>query len=265
MTHITLAKLTKMKQNNEKIVCLTAYDAAMAHLENQAGVDMILVGDSLGMVVQGHDTTLPVSLADMVYHCQMVQRQNSHAWCIVDMPFMGDADVTTALNSATKLMKDGLANMIKLEGGTRVLAIISALSDLGVPVCAHLGLLPQQVAKSGYKVMGRDKESAKILLAEAKQIEKAGASMLVLECVPSALAKKIAEKLSIPVIGIGSGVDTDGQVLVVSDVLGMTIGNVPKFSKQYLNQKTGSILNALKNYVEEVRACKFPGKEHLID
>ena len=262
---MTLAKLNKMKKSNEKIVCLTAYDAAMAHLENQAGVDMILVGDSLGMVVQGYDSTLPVSLDDMVYHCQMVQRQNSQAWCIVDMPFMGDADLTTALNSATRLMKDGLANMVKLEGGTRVLSTILALSDLGVPVCSHLGLLPQQVSKSGYKVIGRDKKSAKVLLAEAKQIEKAGASMLVLECVPSDLAKKITENLSIPVIGIGSGVDTDGQVLVVSDVLGMTIGSVPKFSKNYLNQKTGTILKALKHYVEEVRASKFPTKEHLID
>ena len=199
-----LAKLNKMKQQAEKIVCLTAYDAGMARLVNQAGVDMILVGDSLGMVVQGHGTTLPVSLDDMVYHTQMVQRANPNAWCIADIPFMADANIDIALESAAALMKDGHANMVKLEGGGRVLSTITALADLGVPVCSHLGLLPQQVVKSGYKVVGRDEDSANKLLSEAKQVELAGASMLVLECVPSALAKKITNELTIPVIGIGS-------------------------------------------------------------
>ena len=261
---MNLAKLNKMKQQNEKIVCLTAYDAGMSSLVNQAGVDIILVGDSLAMVVQGHKTTLPVTIEHMLYHTQMVQRTNTNAWCIADMPFMADADLATALKSAAVLMKDGLADMVKLEGGGRVFKTITALTDLGVPVCAHLGLLPQQVAKHGYKITGRDELSAKKLLNEAQQIEQAGANMLVLECVPSALAKQITATLTIPVIGIGSGVDTDGQVLVVTDVLGLT-EKAPKFAKNYLNPTAGSIQKALTNYVAEVRESKFPAKQHLID
>ena len=260
---MTLTKLNKMKQNNQKIVCLTAYDAAISTVANQAGVDIILVGDSLAMVVQGHDTTLPVTLDEMVYHTKMVQRKNSHAWCMVDMPFMADADLRTALQSVATLMKSG-ANIVKLEGGKRIVPFVSALAELGVPVCSHLGLLPQHVAKNGYKVVGRDDVSAQLLLDEAKAVEKAGAAMLLLECVPSKLAKKVTDSVDIPVIGIGSGVDTDGQVLVVNDVLGLT-ENAPKFSKNFLNAQTASIQGAVQQYADDVRSLKFPTTLHLID
>lgn len=262
---ISLAILNKMKQQKQKITCLTAYDAAISSLANTAGIDVILVGDSLAMVVQGHDTTLPVTLKEMLYHTQMVQRKNTNAWCIADIPFMADYNITTTLKAAKKLIKKGQANMVKLEGGERILSSITALAELGVPVCSHLGLLPQMVSKKGYKITGRDQPSAQFLLEEAKKIEQAGADMLILECVPSALAKQITNALSIPVIGIGSGVDTDGQILVVTDVIGLTIGKAPKFAKNYLNPTTGSIQNALTLYVDEVKAGKFPAKQHLID
>ena len=262
---LSLSKIKKMKLAKQKIVCITAYDATMSHWVGEAGVDVILVGDSLGMVVQGHDTTLPVSLDSMVYHASMVQRANTKALCIVDFPFMTDLDLPTALASAARLMKEGLANMVKLEGGVRAVPIIEALAKLGVPVCGHLGLLPQLVEKKGYKVVGRDDESAAYLLSEALAVEAAGADMLVLECVPSTLAKKITEKLTIPVIGIGSGADTDGQILVLTDVLGLTVGAVPKFSKNYLSANNTTVQAALKDYVDEVRAEKFPTSHHLID
>ncbi len=260
---MTLSKLNKMKQSAKKIVCLTAYDATISNIANQAGVDVILVGDSLGMVVQGHQTTIPVSLDEMIYHTQMVQRKNTSAWCMVDMPFMADADMASALQSAAKLMKSG-ANMVKLEGGVRIVNMVSELAKLGVPVCSHLGLLPQHVAINGYKVTGRDEASAQRLLEEAKAVEAAGAAMLLLECVPSSLAKQVTDSVSIPVIGIGSGVDTDGQVLVVNDVLGLT-ENAPRFSKNFLDSTTGSIQSAIQKYTDEVRNSVFPTSEHLID
>lgn len=260
---ISLAKLKKMHQDQEKIVCLTAYDASMAHWISEAGVEVILVGDSLGMVVQGHATTLPVSLDEMVYHTQMVQRGNTGAWCIADLPFMSDSTLQQTLQSAARLMKEGGANMVKLEGGVRVLESVKALSDLGVPVCGHLGLLPQSVEKHGYKVKGKDQESAQTLLREAKALQDAGAEMLVLECVPSDLARQVTESLSIPVIGIGSGKDTSGQVLVVTDMLGITVGNVPKFSKNYM-QHSNSVQAALEAYVNEVKNQAFPAEAHLV-
>lgn len=261
---MTLAKLNKMHRDQEKIACLTAYDASMAHWAVDAGVDVVLVGDSLGMVVQGHQTTLPVTLDEMVYHTQLVQRGNRSAWCIADLPFMSDCTLEQTLQSAARLMKEGQANMVKLEGGARVVTIINALAQIGVPVCGHLGLLPQSVEKHGYKVSGRDEDSAQKLLNEAQSLEAAGADMLVLECVPSALAKRITESLSIPVIGIGSGVDTSGQVLVLHDVLGITLGKVPKFSKNFLLE-SGSIQLAIKHYVDAVKSKTFPDESHLID
>ena len=261
----TLSKLQNMKASGQKITCITAYDASMAHWISEAGIEVILVGDSLGMVVQGFDTTLPVSLDEMVYHTKMVQRGNNGAYCIADMPFMTDANVETALASAARLMKEAGANMVKLEGGERALSIISALSSLGIPVCSHLGLLPQSVEKKGYKVVGRDNASAEVLLKEALAVEQAGADMLVLECVPSTLAQSISEQLNIPVIGIGAGTNTDGQVLVVTDVLGTTVGKLPKFSKNYLQACSGSVQQALALYVEEVRGQNFPSSEHLVD
>lgn len=260
---MTLTKLHKMKQAGEKIVCLTAYEASQAYWAVEAGVEVILVGDSLGMVVQGHQTTLPVTLNDMVYHTQMVQRKNHQAWCIADIPFMSDMNLSSVLDSAARLMKEGQANMVKLEGGQRVVEMVQALSDLGVPVCGHLGLLPQSVQKKGYQVAGKEAESAARLLGEAKMLESAGADMLVLECVPAQLAKQITQNLSIPVIGIGAGHETDGQVLVLHDVLGLTIGKAPKFSKNFLSE-ADSIQTALYQYVSDVKSGRFPASEHCV-
>ncbi|GKT11078.1 MAG: 3-methyl-2-oxobutanoate hydroxymethyltransferase [Thiomicrorhabdus sp.] len=260
---MTLSKLKKMHQSGERIACLTAYDASYAHWIAQAGVDVILVGDSLGMVVQGHATTLPVTVDDMVYHTQMVQRGNTSAWCIADMPFMSDATPELTLQNAALLMKEGGANMVKLEGGQRICSMVAQLSQLGIPVCGHLGLLPQSVEKHGYKVQGKDDVSANQLIEDALALQDHGVDMLVLECVPSALAKKITEKLNIPVIGIGSGSDTSGQVLVLHDMLGVTVGKTPRFSKNFLAE-SGSIQSALQAYVSEVKAATFPAQCHEV-
>jgi len=259
----TLSELKKMKKLGAKIVCLTAYDAALAHWEDQAGVDVILVGDSLGMVVQGHETTLPVTLDDMVYHTQLVQRGNQNAWCVADIPFMADASPNLATEAATRLMKEAQANMVKLEGGRRVLETVSMLSAMGVPVCGHLGLLPQSVQKKGYQVVGKEAEAAEQLLSDARDLETAGAEMLVLECVPTALAEQVSKVLTIPVIGIGSGVETDGQVLVISDILGLTTGRLPKFAKNYLAE-AASIQDAIERYCEDVRNQRFPDLAHQL-
>lgn len=257
----TLSYLKKLHHQGEKIACLTAYDASFAHWIAQAGVDVILVGDSLGMVVQGHATTLPVTLDEMVYHTQMVQRGNQTAWCIADLPFMADATLDGTLQAAARLMKEGGANMVKLEGGERVLPAVKALSALGVPVCGHLGLLPQSVEKYGYQVKGRDAAAAQLLLDEALALQAAGAEMLVLECVPSALAAQVTAQLAIPVIGIGSGRHTSGQVLVLHDLLGLTVGKAPKFSHNFL-QAGGSVQQALVDYVAAVKLGDFPQPQH---
>lgn len=258
-----LSQLRHMKQSGEKIACLTAYEASQAYWLGQAGMDVILVGDSLGMVVQGHETTLPVTLDEMVYHTQLVQRAEHSAWCVADLPFMADATLEQALAAAARLMKEGRANMVKLEGGQRVLETVKRLTELGIPVCGHLGLLPQSVQKTGYQMVGKEKEAAEVLLDEAHALEAAGAEMLVLECVPSALAKQVSYALSIPVIGIGSGAETDGQVLVLHDLLGLTVGKTPKFAKNYLAQ-ADSIQTALAQYVSEVKQGLFPSAEQTI-
>lgn len=260
---MTLAKLKKLQHQGEKIACVTAYEASQAHWVAEAGVEMILVGDSLGMVVQGHDSTLPVSLDDMVYHTQMVQRKNHQAWCIADLPFMADATLESTLHASARLMKEGQANMVKLEGGQRVLEKVRALTDMGIPVCGHLGLLPQSVQKTGYRVMGRDVHAAEQLKADALALEHAGADMLVLECVPAELAKEITESVDMIVIGIGSGGGTDSQVLVLHDMLGLTVGHAPKFSKNFLAE-TNSIQTALANYVAEVKSGQFPADQHIL-
>ncbi len=259
----TLSTLKKMHQSGEKIACLTAYDASFAHWVDQAGVDVILVGDSLGMVVQGNATTLPVTLDEMIYHTKMVQRGNQNAWCIADLPFMADATLESALHAAAGLMKEGGANMVKLEGGERILNIVAQLSELGIPVCGHLGLLPQSVEKKGYKVVGRDRDSAEKLLKEALALQAHGIEMLVLECVPSALAETISEALAIPVIGIGAGSGTSGQVLVLHDMLGLTVGKAPMFSKNFL-EESRSVQEALAAYVNAVKGVSFPEKCHEI-
>lgn len=259
---ITVPRLREMKSQGEKIVVLTAYDASFAAQADSANVDVLLVGDSLGMVVQGHSSTLPVSIDDMVYHTAAVARGTSHALLVADLPFMTFTDVETALRSSARLMAMGGAAMVKLEGADYVCDIIDALARRSVPVCAHLGLTPQSVHKlGGYRVQGKGKTAGEQLLADARAVAAAGADLLVLECVPAALAKRITAEIPIPTIGIGAGVDCDGQVLVIYDMLGITPGKRPRFSKDFL-EAAGSIGDAIRGYAAAVRDKTFPGAEH---
>lgn len=260
---VTVRSLREKKQMGEKIVCLTAYDASFARVLDQADVDVVLVGDSLGMVVQGHETTLPVTVDDMLYHSQMVAKGLSHSLMIVDMPFLSYTSVDAALENAGLFMKEAGAQMVKLEGGADQADIVSALVQHGIPVCAHLGLQPQKVHKlGGYRVQGRETSAAEAMLEEARILEQAGADLVVLECVPSELAETITSALSIPVIGIGASAACDGQILVLYDILGLSIGRVPKFSHNFLSE-AGSIEGAVSAYVEAVKSGDFPGKDHV--
>lgn len=263
MKKITITTLQAHKKANEKFVCLTAYDASFAWVLEHAGVDVILVGDSLGMVIQGHETTVPVSMDNMVYHAACVARNTHHALLMVDMPFMSYNTVEQALENAARLMREGGAHMVKLEGGRVQLPVVQAMTDRGIPVCAHLGLQPQSVHKlGGYRVQGRDKSTANAMLLDAERLQDAGADMLLLECVPAELATKITRNVQIPVIGIGAGSDTDAQVLVLQDILGITPGNSPCFSKNFM-QAADSIPAAVKAYVDAVKSGRFPAKEHI--
>jgi 3-methyl-2-oxobutanoate hydroxymethyltransferase len=228
MSEITLSTLFQMKQRGERIAVLTAYDASFARILDEAGVDVLLVGDSLGMVIQGRESTLPVDVDEMVYHTQCVVRGRRRALLVADMPFMSYGSPEQALHNAGRLMKEGGAHMVKLEGGAVQLETVRRLADHGIPVCAHLGLLPQSVYKlGGYRVQGRDEASARKMREDALALQAAGAQMLVLECVPRGLAGEIRASLRIPVIGIGAGPDCDGQVLVLYDLLGITPGKPP--------------------------------------
>jgi 3-methyl-2-oxobutanoate hydroxymethyltransferase len=259
---VTVPRLHEMKSRGEKIVTLTAYDASFSAQCDAAGVDVVLVGDSLGMVVQGRSSTLPVSVDDMVYHTAAVARGLSRALLVADMPFMSFRDPPTALAASARLMAEGGAAMVKVEGADYVLDVIQALARRSIPVCAHLGLTPQSVHKlGGYRVQGKTKVGAERLFADAQAVEQAGADLLVLECVPAALAKRISEQLTIPTIGIGAGVDCDGQVLVIYDMLGITPGKRPRFSKDFLVGQ-GSVVEAIRAYVKAVREGKFPAAEH---
>lgn len=263
---VTLQTLRNMKQSHEKIAMLTAYDASFAALADQAGVDIILVGDSLGMVVQGHDSTVPVTMDDMIYHTQLVSRVRQHALIMGDMPFMSYTDPQRALDNATRFMQEGGAHMVKLEGGGNVEQVIKVLTDHNIPVCAHLGLQPQSVHKiGGYKVQGRDPAAAEAMFNEAQVMQAAGADMLLLECVPAVLAARISAALTIPTIGIGAGPDCDGQVLVIYDVLGISVGRKPKFAKNFLvalpTEGEVSIAAALRGYVNAVKQGQFPTVE----
>jgi 3-methyl-2-oxobutanoate hydroxymethyltransferase len=251
-----------MKQNGEKIVCLTSYDASFASLIESAGVDVMLVGDSLGMVIQGHDSTLPVTIEDIVYHLQCVMRASESAFVIGDMPFMSYATVDQAIHNAARLMQEGGAQMVKLEGGDIQISIVEALASRGIPVCAHLGLQPQAVHKiGGYRVQGRDEAAAVKMMQQSNSLVDAGADFLLLECVPEALAKTITDAVDIPVIGIGAGVDCDGQILVLQDAIGLTTGHVPKFVRNFSNQQLHPKL-AIEAYVSAVRDGSFPAREH---
>jgi len=259
---VTLPDLRERKKRGEKIVVVTAYDASFAAAADAATIDVVLVGDSLGMVVQGHASTLPVSVDDMVYHTAAVARGLHRAWLIADMPFMSARDVATAMATATRLMAEGGASMVKLEGSGWASEAIHALSERDVPVCAHLGLTPQSVHKlGGYRVQGREDAAATHLKAAAREVQDAGADLLVLECVPAALAAEITRDLRIPTIGIGAGVDCDGQVLVLHDLLGLTTGKRPRFVKDFL-AGNDSIVGALSAYAKAVRAREFPAAEH---
>lgn len=257
-----LAKLLLLKQQGQKLTCLTAYDASFARLLDACGVDILLVGDSLGMVVQGHHTTVPVTLDDMIYHSTLVRRGAPKAWIIADLPFMTAAALTDALYSAKQLMQQAGVQMVKIEGDRSVTPIIAALTQQGVPVCAHLGLLPQQALRLGYKTVGKTEQAAEKLLADALALEAAGASILVLECVVPEVAARISQVLSIPTIGIGSGNQTDGQVLVLHDLLGLS-AYPPSFAPSFLvNGRT--IEQAVMAFVDDVRAVRFPASLEMV-
>ncbi len=264
MAKITTASLLKMKRQGEKISTITAYDASFAKLFDQAGIDAILIGDSLGMVLQGQDSTLPVSINDMTYHTQCVKNGVEEALIIADMPFMSYATKEQALTNAGKLMQAG-ASMVKVEGGAWLNDTISALVERGIPVCAHLGLTPQSVnIFGGFKVQGRDNDKAQQMIDDAKALEAAGAQLIVLECIPASLGEAITKALSIPTIGIGAGKDTDGQILVMHDALGIACNYMPKFSRNFLKD-TGDIKKAVELYISEVSCGKFPGDEHTFN
>jgi 3-methyl-2-oxobutanoate hydroxymethyltransferase len=257
LTHLDLLA---MKQRGEKISCLTAYDASFSALIDAVGCDVILVGDSLGMVIQGNSTTLPVKIDDMIYHTRCVTKMCQRTLVVADLPFMTYDTPKNAAKNAARLIQDGGAQMVKLEGAK--IEIIEFLVAQGISICGHLGLLPQFIHQlGGYKVQGKLVEAAEKLLADALAIQNAGATMLVLECVPAELAKQMTEKLTIPVIGIGAGKFCDGQVLVVYDMLGISTGKRPRFSKNFLAD-TNSIEFALKNYSNAVKNGEFPTDEH---
>ena len=259
---ITLAALHKMVQEGNRITQLTCYDASFAAVLDAAGVETILIGDSLGNVVQGHESTLPVTLRDIVYHTACVARGAKRAFIIGDMPFgTYQTSPEDALRNAAKIMAAG-AQMVKLEGGRAMLRTVRFMTQRGIPVCGHLGFTPQSVHQlGGYKVQGRVKDDAERMIDEAKQLEEAGAGMIVLEMVPAALAKQITAELSAPTIGIGAGPDCHGQVLVLYDMLDVFPGRKPRFVKNYM-QIAGTVQGAVELYVKEVKAGTFPGPEH---
>lgn len=262
MRPITLSTLQKMKNQGEKISTITAYDASFAKLFDQAGIHAILIGDSLGMVLQGKKDTLPVTIEDMAYHTQCVKNGVEQALIIGDMPFMTYATKEEAFINATKLMQAG-ASMVKMEGGSWLIDTIKGLVERGIPVCAHLGLTPQSVnVFGGFKVQGRAEAQAQAMIEDAQALEAAGAQLLVLECIPASLGKAISKAISIPTIGIGAGKDTDGQILVMHDALGISCSYMPKFSRNFLID-TGDIKKAVELYISEVSAGNFPSPEHI--
>lgn len=261
MKPITLQQLRQWKVEKKKFASLTAYDYSFARLFADCHIPVILVGDSLGMTIQGHDSTLPVTVADLVYHTQLVRRGAPHQLLLADLPFMGYATPEQACDNAAQLMRAG-ANMVKIEGGSWLVDTVRCLTERSVPVCGHLGLTPQSVnILGGYRVQAKTDSQADALLRDASALEAAGLQILVLESVPVSLAKRVTEQLSIPVIGIGAGADTDGQILVMQDMFGLTSGYIPKFAKNFLAD-TGSLQEAVLAYQQQVAAATFPGVEH---
>jgi len=259
---VTLATLARMKADGEKIACLTCYDASFAVLLDAADVDVVLVGDSLGMVIQGHDTTVPVTMDHMAYHTAAVARGLSRPFLIADLPFMSYPAKELALQHSVRLMQEGGAEMVKLESGGKQTEIVEFLAGHDIAVCAHLGLKPQSVHKTGgFRVQGRERETAARLLDEAQRLEAAGADIVLLECVPAQLGKTITAELRVPVIGIGAGPDTDGQILVLYDMLDITTGRKPRFVRNFMDGAHDN-LEALQHYVRAVKQRDYPAPEH---
>lgn len=259
----TIKSFQEAKDNNQKITMLTAYDYSMAKIVDEAGIDAILIGDSLGMVFQGNESTLPVTVDDIIYHTKAVARGAKRALIVSDMPFMSyHVSVEDAVRNAGRLVKEGGAHAVKLEGGTKYVDVIRAIVDAQIPVMGHIGLTPQSVnAFGGFKVQGKDEAAARQIIEDAKAIEEAGVFAITLEGIPAKLAKLVSESVSVPTIGIGAGRDCDGQVLVVNDMLGMFSDFVPKFVKQYAKLNI-DINTALKSYIEEVTNGDFPTDKH---
>ncbi|MGN0026603.1 MAG: 3-methyl-2-oxobutanoate hydroxymethyltransferase [Clostridium sp.] len=259
----TVVTFRNAKRNNEKITMLTAYDYSMAKLIDESGINGILVGDSLGMVCLGYEDTLSVTMEDIIHHTKAVARGAKNALIVADMPFMSyQTSVYDAVVNAGRLIKEGRAQCVKLEGGLEVCDKIEAIVKASIPVMAHIGLTPQSVnAFGGFKVQGKDEEAARRLIEEAKAVEKAGAFAVVLECVPEKLSRLITESISIPTIGIGAGVNCDGQILVYQDMLGLFSDFTPKFVKKYANLGDG-MKKAFASYINDVKDCSFPGEEH---
>lgn len=265
MKSVTLSTLRDLKSRGEKFTCLTSYDATFTHLMGEAGIETILVGDSLGMVVQGQDSTLPVTVADMAYHTTAVARGNKgRALVIADMPFMSCVRLEDALSGARTLMQAG-AHLVKLEGGLWLKDTVVQLARGGIPSCVHMGLTPQSVnVLGGYKVQGRG-EASERLLAEAIELDQAGTALFVLECVPTELGRRISQAVSAPVIGIGAGPHCDGQVLVLHDMLGMHTGKPARFVKNFLAESQDGIAGAFRAYVTAVKAGSYPAPEHCFE
>jgi len=260
---VTLAELQGKKEAGEKITMMTAYDCPGAQLVDQAGIDTVLVGDSLGMVVLGYDSTVPVTVDEMIHHCKAVRRGTEGAFIIGDMPFMSyHVSVERAVENAGRFVKEAGCDAVKLEGGSEMAPVVEAVVRAGIPVCAHIGLTPQTATMlGGFRVQGKDAESGRAMVRSAKDLEEAGAFMIVMECIPDLLAARITRELRIPTIGIGAGVDCDGQVLVYHDLVGLFERFTPKFVKQYTNLAP-LIRDALVQYKTEVEQGAFPGPEH---
>lgn len=259
---VSLATLDTMKRQREKIACLTCYDASFAVLVDAAGADVILVGDSLGMVLQGHPTTIPVTMDDIVYHCRAVARGRHRPFLIADLPFASYPTKELALAHSVRLMQEGGAEMVKLESGPGQVEIVEFLSAHDIALCAHLGLKPQSVHKTGgFRVQGREADAADRMLAAAKGLESAGADMLLLECIPADLGRRITEAVTVPVIGIGAGPQTDGQILVLYDVLDITAGRKPRFVRNFMDGASSN-LEAVTRYVQAVKSRVYPAPEH---
>ena len=261
MKNVTLSTLRRLKADGETFSCLTAYDATFAHLASDAGIEVLLVGDSLGMVLQGHTSTLPVTIDDICYHTAAVARGKQGSLLMADLPFMSNASTDILLDHAARLMRAG-AEMVKVEGEAWLAGAVTALVQRGVPVCVHMGLTPQHVhAFGGYKVQGRDEARAEQIIADARTLEAAGAAIILLECVPSELAARIRDAVEVPVIGIGAGVDVDGQILVMHDMLDLTPGRKPRFVKNFMSD-AGSVQEAFAAYHQAVKTRSFPAPEH---